>query len=199
MDGRARTGGELARQVGVAPSTASEHLSRLLDAQFVTVEAQGRHRYFRLAGPDIAELLESLGGVDAPALQHRPASRAPSELLHARSCYDHLAGRLGVRIYDHLLAKGHLHRADDHLTLTASGHALLTEMGVDMQAVRRASRPVVRSCMDWTERRHHLAGAAGAALFDALLRRRWVIRGSRPRSIRITEPGRRGLDHALNT
>jgi DNA-binding transcriptional ArsR family regulator len=200
MDGRARTGGELARQVGVAPSTASEHLSRLLDAQSIAVEAQGRHRYFRLAGSEIAELLESLGAVVVPGrARDSSEAKAPSELLQARSCYDHLAGRLAVRIYDQLLANEHLHRAHNHLTLTPSGQALLADLGVDMQTVRNASRPIARSCPDWTERRHHLAGAAGAALFDILLARRWIMRGSRPRSIRITDAGQRGLQQALNT
>ena len=199
MDGRARTGGELARQVGVAPSTASQHLSRLLDAGFVAVDAQGRHRYFRLAGPEIAELLESLGAVDLPSPPRDAGGpRAPSDLQYARSCYDHLAGQLGVRIYDHLLANGHLQRSDEHLTVTPSGRALLSELGVDFNAVRGASRPLARSCLDWTERRHHLAGAAGAALFQALLTRKWVVRGSRPRSVRITDAGQRGLDDLLN-
>jgi DNA-binding transcriptional ArsR family regulator len=198
MDGRARTGGELARLVGVAPSTMSQHLSRLLDARFVAVEAQGRHRYFRLAGPEIANLLESLGTIDVPpSTRDSLPVKAPPELQHARSCYDHLAGQLGVRIYDRLLADGHLHRTDDHLTLTASGDALLAGLGVDMHAVRSSARPVARSCLDWTERRHHLAGAAGAGLFEALLARRWIMRGSRPRSLCITDAGQRGLQHAL--
>lgn len=194
LDGRARTGGELARLVGVAPSTASEHLSRLLDAQFVAVEAQGRHRYFRLAGPEIAELLETLGAVDLPGPPGRPvAANAPTELRNARCCYDHLAGQLGVRIFEQLLAHDHLRRDENHLTLTESGHALLTDLGADMVAVARSSRPVVRGCLDWTERRQHLAGGAGAALFQALLDRRWIVRGSRPRSIRVTDAGQRGL------
>jgi len=201
IDDRARTGGELARLVGVAPSTASEHLSRLLDAGFVTVESQGRHRYFRLAGPDIAELLESLGAVDAPAAAgDAHGSRAPSELLFARSCYDHLAGQLGVRIYDQMLASGHLRLAGGRLNLTPSGEQLLADLGVNVQAMRPTkTRPIVRSCLDWTERRHHLAGAAGAALFHALLTRGWIARGSRPRSIRITNAGQRGLEQALNS
>jgi DNA-binding transcriptional ArsR family regulator len=198
MDGRARTGGELARQVGVAPSTASQHLSRLLDAGFVAVEAQGRHRYFRLAGAEIAELLESLGALDVPPPRNAIGPRAPSDLQYARSCYDHLAGQLGVRIYDRLLADGHLRRSDDRLTITASGRAVLSELGVDLNALRGTSRPLARSCLDWTERRHHLAGAAGAALFQALLTRKWVVRGSRPRSVRITSVGQRGLDDLLN-
>jgi DNA-binding transcriptional ArsR family regulator len=199
MDGRARTAGELARQAGVAPSTASEHLSRLLDAQFVAVEAQGRHRYYRLAGPDVAELLERLGAIEVPSMARRKlTTSAPSELLHARSCYDHLAGRLGVRIHDFLLDGGHLVRDyDHHLTVTPSGREVLEGLGVDVDAAVRATRPTARSCVDWTERRHHLAGATGAALFDALLARRWLVRGTRPRSVRVTTAGQRGLDTLL--
>lgn len=198
MDGRARTAGELARQVGVAPSTASDHLSRLLDAQFVTVDAQGRHRYYRLAGPDVAQLLETLGAIEVPSTARRkPTTSAPAELLSARSCYDHLAGRLGVRIYDFLLDSGHLVRGDDHLTVTPSGRAVLEGLGVDVDAAVRATRPTARSCVDWTERRHHLAGATGAALFDALLARCWLVRGTRPRSVRVTTAGQRGLDVLL--
>jgi DNA-binding transcriptional ArsR family regulator len=191
MDGRARTAGELARRASVAPSTASEHLSRLLDAGFITVAAQGRHRYFRLAGTEIAQLLESLGAV---RLDEPPTARsAPAELSFARSCYDHLAGELAVRIYEQLLAHGRLRLTDGGLAVTPSGEALLAELGVDVERVRTGRRPAARSCLDWTERRHHLAGAAGTALFQALLARRWIAHGSRPRSIRITEAGRRAI------
>ena len=195
MDGRARTGGELARSVGVAPSTASEHLSRLLDARFVAVEAQGRHRYFRLAGSDVAELLEALGAREPAG--DRVATGAPAELVHARSCYDHLAGRLAVRIHDRMVAAGYLGHAHDHPYLTDSGAELLAGLGVDLAAARDRRRPLVRDCLDWTERRHHLAGAAGAALFATLLERGWLARGSRPRSVRVTTAGQRGLADAF--
>lgn len=195
MDGRAHTAGELARHAGVAPSTVSGHLSRLLDTGFVALEAQGRHRYFRLARPDVAELLESLGAAPVPELPS-PATgpTAPADLIHARSCYDHLAGALAVGLHERLLADEHLRAVDDQLTVTPSGDLLLAELGIDADALRGADRPMARACLDWTERRHHLAGAAGAALFEAFLARRWVVRGSRPRSIRVTAAGQRGLD-----
>jgi DNA-binding transcriptional ArsR family regulator len=193
MDGRAWTAGELARLAGVAPSTASEHLSRLLDARFVEDERQGRHRYFRLAGPQVAELLESLGSLSVPGAAHEPRRpRAPSELRAARSCYDHLAGRLGVQILDRMLADGHLARDGTSLTLTQAGEALLSELGVDVIAVRQTdqlTKPIARTCLDWTERRHHLAGSASAALFQTLLTQRWLRRGARPRSVLITNAG----------
>jgi DNA-binding transcriptional ArsR family regulator len=187
MDGRAHTGSELARQVGVAASTTSEHLSKLLDAGMVAVEPQGRHRYFRLASTDVAELLETLGAAPTPTAA--PRSSAPAALAFARTCYDHLAGELAVRLYDHLIARAHLHEVDDLLALTPSGLELFDSIGVDTQAIRSSKRPTVRRCMDWTERRHHLAGAAGAALLDALLANRWITRGPRPRSVRLTNAG----------
>lgn len=189
MDGRAHTGSELARYVGVAPSTTSEHLSKLVDAAMVTVEAQGRHRYFRLAGPDIAALLEALGATPTPP---SPAT-APAGLTYARTCYDHLAGELAVAIYCQLIAAGHLVDDDHHLQLTHSGIELLGDVGVDIDAVHSSTRPNARSCLDWTERRHHLAGAAGAHLLDAMLTNRWLVRDRRPRSIRVTQTGRQEI------
>ncbi len=187
MDGRAHTGSELARHVGVAPSTTSEHLSKLLDAGLVAVEPQGRHRYFRLASRDIAELLETLGA--SPTLTPAPRPSAPTALAFARTCYDHLAGELAVRIYDHLVAQAHLDEADDRLALTPSGLRLFDSIGVDTQAIGSSKRPKARRCLDWTERRHHLAGAAGAAFLDALLANRWVTHGPRPRSLLVTNAG----------
>lgn len=190
MDGRARTGGELAVLTEVAPSTASEHLSRLLDAGMVAVDAQGRHRYFRLSGRETARMLESLGA-SGPGPSR---SRRPVELAYARSCYDHLAGELAVRIYDALLAGGHLRLVDQQPSLTRLGEAFLTDLGVDVTGLHAGTRPVARVCLDWTERRHHLAGAAGAALFDALLAKRWLARGQRPRHVRITRTGHAAID-----
>lgn len=189
MDNRAHTGGELARHLGVSPSTASEHLSKLLDAGLVTVEAQGRHRYFRLAGPQIAQLLETIGAATTPP-PASPKPRAPAALAFARTCYDHLAGELAVHIYDKLAADGHLVETDHHLRLTGSGIQLLIELGIDMRSHTSSRRPTVLKCLDWTERRHHLAGAAGAALLELLLERGWAVPGRKPRSIRITPSGR---------
>lgn len=194
MDGCGRTAGELARFAGVAPSTGSEHLSKLLDAGLVVVEAQGRHRYFRIAGDEVATMLEGLGA-SPPVEAFR--SRAPAALTYARSCYDHLAGRLAVTIFDRLLGDGHLDLVDGHLHLSESGSTLLADIGIDTDALRREQRPTVRSCLDWTQRRHHLAGAAGAALLGVFLERQWVVRGIQPRSIRLTRQGRTALAEYL--
>ena len=194
MDGRGRTSGELARFAGVAASTGSEHLSKLLDAGLVAVEAQGRHRYFRIANDEVATMLESLGAA-APVDAFR--SRAPAALTYARSCYDHLAGELAVLIYDRLVSDGHLDRVDDHLRISASGTVLLTGLGIDTTILRSKGRPLVRSCLDWTQRRNHLAGATGAALLGVFLERGWVTRGTQPRSIRLTRRGRTALKEYL--
>ena len=190
MDGRAHTGSELARHVGVAASTTSEHLSKLLDAGMVTVEPQGRHRYWRLASPEIAELLETLGASPGAAPD---GPRAPAELAHARTCYDHLAGELAVAIFDALVGEGHLVEEDDRLVITTSGLVFFGAIGVDTEAIVTAKRPKARPCLDWTQRRHHLAGASGKAMLDAFLANGWVRRGPRPRSIRVTRIGREAI------
>lgn len=193
MDGRAQTAGELARHAGVTPSTMSQHLARLEHAGIVEVVAQGRHRYFRIASDEVGLLLETLGGLEipVPAARARPA-RAPGELRFARSCYDHLAGELAVRMYRHLLDEQHLAPVLGGLRVTASGRALFAELGVH-HPESATGRPPVRPCLDWTERRDHLAGPVAAALLTTLLERRWIVRGTRPRSIRITAAGTRGL------
>jgi DNA-binding transcriptional ArsR family regulator len=191
LDGRARTGGELARHLHVAPSTISEHLGKLLDAGFVRVDAQGRHRYWRLASPTIAELLETIGAT-APSTT-LPRANAPAALIVARSCYDHLAGALAVATYDRLIADDHLAEDRDHLEITPRGIERLASLGVDASALIATRRPIARSCLDWTERTYHLGGAAGAALFETFQAKRWLRRGTRPRHVEITDTGRRAF------
>lgn len=189
MDGRAHTGSELARHIGVAASTMSQHLSKLLDADVVAVEAQGRHRYWRLADRGVAELLETLG---ANATSPAPP-KVPADLAHARTCYDHLAGQLAVAIYQQLLADNHLSEDDEHLIVTPSGFDLFAEVGADTDAMKAANRRTARACLDWTQRRHHLAGAAGKELLTAFTNAGWMNPGNRPRSIRITRAGRQNI------
>lgn len=192
MDGRAHTGGELARYMRVSASTASEHLSKLRDGGLVAVEAQGRHRYFRLSGPQVAQMLEALGASPAP---HPIRTQRPDALAFARSCYDHLAGELAVHIFTQLLSDGHLSDDDHHIRLTESGYELLGSIGADPAGVRDGRRPPARACLDWTERRHHLAGAAGAAILEAMLTNRWMHRGQQPRSLRLTNKGKQAIPH----
>ncbi|MFG1649842.1 ArsR/SmtB family transcription factor [Micromonospora sp. NPDC049275] len=199
LDGRAWTAGELARRAGVAPSTASDHLNRLVRGGLLVEERQGRHRYLRLAGPSVAQLIEDLAGhapsAPTPTGSLRTAN-ATAALAYARTCYDHLAGRLGVLMYDALLADGRLDRASG-LALTADGWAWLTGLGVPVDELRATRRPLVRDCLDWTERRPHLAGALGAALCRRFTDLGWTTRGG-GRAIRLTATGRPALAAALS-
>jgi DNA-binding transcriptional ArsR family regulator len=188
-DGRALPASMLASDAGVAASTASEHLARLVKAGLLTVERHGRHRYFRLAGPHVSDLLEALARVapPAPVRSLREGTRAQALRL-ARTCYDHLAGRVGVAVMDSLLERG-LIEAD---RLTPQGVAFLKAFGVDLDALP-ARRPAVRSCVDWSEQRPHLAGAVGAALASRLLVLGWIRRAERSRAVHVTDEGRTGF------
>jgi DNA-binding transcriptional ArsR family regulator len=204
-DGRALPASTLASEAGVAASTASEHLRRLVDGGLVSVHPQGRHRYFRLAGPEVGELIERLAQLApaAPVRSLREHSRAHA-VRAARTCYDHLAGRLGVAVFGALLERGYvtggdgLHDLDadgsDRLSapgrdrdyrLTPAGRARLSELGVALPETT-----ALRYCVDWTEQRHHLSGPAGRALLERLLELRWVRRAERGRAVLVTDTGR---------
>jgi DNA-binding transcriptional ArsR family regulator len=198
LSGTAHTGRELARHAGVAPSTASEHLGRLLDAGLLAVEAQGRHRYYRLADRGVAALLETMLAAlpQPPDLGPPPGPRLPAGLAFARSCYDHLAGRLGVAVHDRLVELDAVRLGPAGVVLTEGGVELLGGLGVVV--VPERGRPTARQCLDWSQRRHHLAGTAGARLLDALLGRGWLHRGAaRPRELRLSRAGREGLRTTL--
>ncbi|MEU9889449.1 helix-turn-helix transcriptional regulator [Sphaerisporangium sp. NPDC051017] len=193
LDGRALAAGELADLAGVSPSTVSAHLARLLDGGLVTVVSQGRHRYYRLAGPEVAEVLEVLARVSPrPAVRSLRQSRQARLLGEARTCYDHLAGRAGVELLGAMLAAGHL-TGDDAFEVTEAGEAALAGLGADLAAARRSRRRFAPACLDWTERRPHLAGALGAEITRALLERDWYRRGPTRRVLQLTDLGRKGL------
>jgi DNA-binding transcriptional ArsR family regulator len=192
FDGGAQTAGALARIAGVAPSTASDHLARLAEGGLVTLERRGRQLWVRLARPEVAEALEALSVV-APtrvATTLRGSSRAQA-LRAARTCYDHLAGTLGVTLADALCAEGLLGRRD--LSLTLRGERELRTFGIDVAGLTSSSRPLTRSCLDWSEGRPHLGGALGAALCGELFARRWIVRLPEPRAVRVTGSGEHGL------
>ena len=217
VDGRALPASMLASEAGVAASTASEHLRKLVDAGFVTVHPQGRHRYFRLAGPEVASLVEALARV-APRREVRSlkeGTRAEA-LRRARSCYDHLAGRLGVRVFAALIDDGSIvggdgvHRldgdGDDRLSapgrdvayrLTPDGVDRLARLGIDAPRADGDGYVSLRYCVDWTEQRHHVSGVVGRALFMRMLELAWLERDGRTRVVRVTEPGRRALRDAF--
>jgi len=190
MSGQALTATELAGIAGVTKPTASAHLTRLLDAALVAVEAQGRHRYFRLADDDVARLLETLMGVAwrSGAVRVRSSPREPA-LRQARVCYDHLAGDVGVGVLDALLAKRLLRPSADTLAVTREGRRFLAELGVDVEALAGQRRPLCRRCLDWSVRRHHLGGAIGAALLQRLLALGWARRAKESRVVTFSPTG----------
>jgi DNA-binding transcriptional ArsR family regulator len=201
LDGRAWTAGELARLAHVAPSTASEHLDRLVAGGLLAERRQGRHRYLELAGPHVAELLEDLTArldpVPVPARSLREASASAAQ-ARARTCYDHLAGRLGVALTDAMTRTGLLRQADG-FALTGEGIAwLTTALGVEEATLRTTRRPLARGCLDWTERRPHLAGTAGAQICQRLLDRRWIVRIGTGRAVRVTPAGEAALRDLLD-
>jgi DNA-binding transcriptional ArsR family regulator len=198
MDGDARPAGELARRAGVAPSTASEHLMRLVEGRLLVVEPRGRERRYRLASADVTEVLEALSrlGSEAPVNSLRAAGRTEA-LRAARTCYDHLAGRFGVAVTEALVARDVLDIRDGSFELTDDGEVFLVNLGVDVAGARAHKRVFARACLDWSERRPHLAGALGAALADAALDQGWVRRRPNDRALRVTPKGAAELRELL--
>jgi DNA-binding transcriptional ArsR family regulator len=198
MDGSARPAGELTLIAGLSPSAASAHLARLTDGGLLALEVRGRHRYYRIATPDIAAAIEALMNVAQAAAPQRPAPKpartVPLEMRHARTCYDHMAGEVAVRVFERLVGDGLLVRDGDSLDATADGAARLRDWGVDVGALRARRRRFACTCLDWSERRPHLGGALGAALLDSWIASGWVERASRPRVLRITPAGQREFD-----
>jgi len=194
LDGRALTASELAYSAGISPQTASGHLAKLARANLIQLAKQGRHRYYRLTGPDIGHMLESIVSVaHAGPPRYRPRTKREEHWRKARTCYDHFAGLLGVGIADKLSAHGHLVLAHEGGDITASGETLLTKLGVDLDRARAGKRVFCRPCLDWTERRPHLGGAIGAALATRCFELGWVERVRDKRGLNITRKGERGL------
>jgi DNA-binding transcriptional ArsR family regulator len=188
MDGRALTATELALEAGVSPSTASSHLARLQRAGLIALAAQGRHRYFRIATSAIATLLESLMGMAAAEVKVRSGPRDQA-LRRARVCYDHLAGERGVQLLERMRQRGLIRGDGGFLEVTAAGASWLAELGIDVTALARKSRPLVRACLDWSERRDHLAGAVGAAILARLFELRLAKREAPGRAVVISARG----------
>jgi len=193
MDGHARTSTELAAVADVAASTASAHLGRLAAANLVTVLVQGKHRYYSLAGGDVAQVLEGLS-VLAGGARGGFTARTPSRLRTARTCYDHLAGQVGVLLHDRFRALGVLKGGpggeERAYELSAAGSEALAALGVDVAATRAQRRRFAYGCLDWSERRAHLGGALGAAVLKAALRRGWVTQDLDSRALSVTPRGR---------
>ena len=194
LDGRIRPAGELAHLARVTPATASEHLAKLVAGGLVTVERRGRFRYYRLANSRLAEALETLAAL-AP---HRPTDsvghrQQAAPIQRARLCYDHLAGTLGVQITDALIAEGTLVQEERAFVLSDKGRAAFADLGIDVGPLGRRGSRLGRACLDWSERRYHLAGPLGVALTSRLLELSWIERTPTPRVLRLTNAGRRAI------
>lgn len=194
LGGEALPAGELAARTGASSSLASAHLSKLLDGGLVLAERVGRERHYRIAGPEIAHALEALMAVapERAAASFSESSRGRA-IRRARTCYDHLAGELGVGLTEALERQGMLTDAGGAYTLTPSGERRLQALGLDLDALRHSRRPFARQCRDWTERRPHLAGSLGAAIAARMLELRWLKRLPNSRALAVTPQGVREL------
>jgi len=193
-DGRAWTANELARDAGITPQTASSHLRKLVDANLLVVDAQGRHRYFRLAGSDVADALETLSILATRRIERPGLHRVRDDPMSlARICYDHLAGQLGVALTASLTRHGYCVEGHDTYDLSTTGEKLLERLNIDVEQVRKRRRSFARKCLDWSERRYHLGGALGAALADCFLERRWLRRLGDSRAVTVTAHGKQNL------
>jgi DNA-binding transcriptional ArsR family regulator len=202
MSGKALTATELAEEAGVTPQTASSHLARLTGGGLLLQRKQGRHRYYALADGDVAAVLEGLMGLAARSghLRTRTGPRNV-ELRKARVCYNHLAGEFGTMLYESLLAQDHLRSGAAHPELTASGRALFSEFGIDLDAIDCGRAPLCRECLDWSERRSHLAGPLGRAVLGRIEALGWARRVTGTRIVAFTPTGERAFlafsGHAL--
>ena len=198
MDGRAHTASELALNSGITAQTASGHLSRMVEANLLAARAQGRNRFYRLASTDVAHAIESLmalAGKRAEPASRTAAWRRDPDLRFCRTCYDHLAGQVGIAVTDSLTQHGHLEPKGTHdWTLTGTGELFCRRLGVDLAGARKAgTRHFARQCLDWSERRPHISGALGAAIADTFFKKGWAERLRRGRTVRLTDSGRRAL------
>jgi DNA-binding transcriptional ArsR family regulator len=195
-DGRALPAGELARIARITPQTASSHLDKLFKGNLVAVEVQGRHHYYRLRGERVAELLESLSTIARPTIPLTASQRERAEQVRfARTCYGHLAGRLGVAITQALCAKEYLCEEDSGYQVSATGSVWFRAIGIEVCRIKR--KPLTKRCLDWSERRHHLAGALGVAMASQTFKLGWIVSARNSRVLRLTDPGKAALRSEL--
>ncbi|OYY09050.1 MAG: transcriptional regulator [Rhizobiales bacterium 35-68-8] len=198
MGGQALTAGELARVARITAQTASGHLAKMLAAGLLAVERQGRHRYYRLASPDVAEAMQALMALAAGApRRHHPVGPRDVALRRARTCYDHMAGRLAIALSDALVARGYVVMADGAALVTDAGRDAFQRFGLDLKDTPATRRPLCRTCLDWSERRPHLAGRLGAGLLARSVALGWVAPVPHSRALTVTPAGEDGLHHAF--
>jgi DNA-binding transcriptional ArsR family regulator len=198
LDGRELTASELAFRGESSPQAASAHLAKLLDGGLIRARSAGRQRLFRLASGEIAHAIEVLASI-APVTPVTSLNQhtAMHRLRRARSCYDHLAGRLGVSVTEALISLGAIAKESQAFAVTPRGEQFFHDVGIDLDTVRASRRHFARACMDWTERRYHIAGALGAALLDRFVEKEWLVRNTRDRSLEVTTRGQRNFAKVL--
>lgn len=192
MSGKALTATELAHEAGITVQTASAHLGKLADGGLIALRRQGRHKYFSLGGGEVAHVLESLMGLASGQLRTRTGPK-DAAMRRARVCYNHLAGDLSTRLFDSLVARDFIVRRADALELSAAGESLVTEFGIDVAGLRAGRAPLCRACLDWSERKSHLAGSLGRAFLTRFTELGWTRRVRDSRVVQITPPGEQGL------
>jgi DNA-binding transcriptional ArsR family regulator len=197
LDGRAYTASELAVTVDTSPQNLSMHLSKLIKADLLTVEIQGRHRYYAFSRPEVAYAVESLAGL-LPAKPKEAAVKEDPPIRACRTCYDHLAGKVGVALTETLVKERLLDYAGNIFNPTPKGVRWFSEMGIDCEALRAQRRSFTRACLDWTERRPHLAGSLGAAILQKMFDESWLRRLPNTRAVLVTPKGRKALSELLH-
>ncbi|MCK6258833.1 winged helix-turn-helix domain-containing protein [Fictibacillus sp. KIGAM418] len=194
MDGRFHTASELACMAGIKPQTASFHLSKMQEAGVIAQEKQGRHRYYGIHNQEVAKVMESFLLIAPPVkIKSLKQSLQDKAMRFARTCYDHLAGSVGVQLTDALLDAGVLREDHENFSVTEKGEGFFSELGISLERVSKKRRSFSHRCLDWSERRHHLAGALGQALLERLLELGWIQRVPQIRAVKITEEGKKGL------
>jgi DNA-binding transcriptional ArsR family regulator len=194
LDGRAYTAGELALMANISPQSASNHLTKLMEADLLKMEKQGKHRYYCYAKTEVATALEAISQL-IPGKEPAPRNRSckNGDIQYARTCYDHLAGRVAVNLTQGLLQQKLIRLRDDEYEVTTKGTSWFEEIGIDLAGLKQQKRLFARPCLDWTERKHHLAGALGAALLDQMLVLNWLRRKNNERTVILTAKGEKAL------
>lgn len=199
MDGRYHAAGELAYMAGIQPQTASFHLAKMVQADVVAVDKQGRHRYYGIKNQEVAHVMESLLSISPPVLvKSLRQSTEDKALRYARTCYDHLAGSLGVQFTHTLLNAGVLCEEEKGFTVTEHGEKVFADLNIDFAQAKKKRRSFSHKCLDWSERRHHLAGALGNAIMEKLLELKWVQRHPTSRALTVTSEGEKGFEEVFS-
>ncbi|MFP7176984.1 ArsR/SmtB family transcription factor [Priestia filamentosa] len=199
LDGRFHPVNELAYMAGIKPQTASFHLTKMMDANVVAVEKQGRHRYYGILNEEVAQVMEFLLSL-APPVEVKSLKQATEDkqIRFARTCYDHLAGSLGIQLKDSLIEKGCVSEEQNEFLVTEEGYEFFKKLQIDMEKARKKRRSFSPKCLDWSERQHHLAGSLGNVILERLLELNWIQRLPNTRAIKITSEGRRGLKETFS-